>query len=189
LTDQELIQEIQNGNEEKFEELLNKHVGTIYNLTKNVYFRDGDKEDVIQEAKIAFYIAALNYNGESKTTSHFCNVVRKRLNTQITRCNTKKQMTLNEAQPIDKPLPEGGSQHDLIPSKELTPLEQVIEKENEEEIRIIIQENLTEIEKGVMIDYIDGLSYRGISARTGYDYKRIDNAIARAKRKLREALK
>ena len=65
-----------------------------------------------------------------------------------------------------------------------SPEEFLLDDESAKEIQSKLMKVLSDFEFRVMTMYLDGMSYAEISDATGKEIKSIDNALARAKRKL-----
>ena len=61
----------------------------------------------------------------------------------------------------------------------------VLAKETEEDLLDDIKEKLSPLERKVILMYLQGMSSQEIAVQTGKSMKSIDNAIQRAKKKLK----
>ena len=52
-----------------------------------------------------------------------------------------------------------------------------------------MEEELTELEKQVLVRFLDGLSYTDIADELGKSVKSVDNAIQRVKKKVKKLLR
>ena len=66
--------------------------------------------------------------------------------------------------------------------------EDAIEKENYQQLKTIIKENLSQLERKVLKDYLQGYSYKEIATRLQISSKSIDNCLSRIKSKLKAKL-
>ena len=71
-----------------------------------------------------------------------------------------------------------------MPSSNLAPDDEMIEKENLEEILNKIKSALSPLELKVLTLYLKGNSYQTISKMVGKNYKSVDNSLHRIKNKL-----
>jgi RNA polymerase sporulation-specific sigma factor len=83
-------------------------------------------------------------------------------------------------------LSDGNFNISLTPDRHLTE-ELVIEKENETEIAGFLSEILSETELKVFNLYLNSYSYNAIASRLSISVKSVDNALSRARGKLRKA--
>ena len=86
--DQKWIKKIRLGNDsEAFKDLFHKYLPIALNAANHYHFRFSDQDDLIQEARIVCYKAALSYQLESHIAfgvyfqrsllNHFCSMLRK----------------------------------------------------------------------------------------------------------------
>ena len=68
------------------------------------------------------------------------------------------------------------------------PAFRLIERENEESLRELISRNLSEFEKHVWDNYLEGKSSRQMSDELGKSERSIDNALYRIRKKLRSLI-
>ena len=62
--------------------------------------------------------------------------------------------------------------------------DQVLDKENEQELQSAFAKHLSPFEQTVLSLYLTGLSYGEMAVQTGKSEKSIDNAVQRIRRKL-----
>ncbi|NQD50903.1 RNA polymerase sporulation sigma factor SigH, partial [Bacillus altitudinis] len=72
--------------------------------------------------------------------------------------------------------------------KALNPEDLIISKEEFDDIEMKMGELLSELERKVLVLYLDGRSYQEISEDLNRHVKSIDNALQRVKRKLEKYL-
>ena len=72
----------------------------------------------------------------------------------------------------------------VIPSSDLSPDDEIIERENYEEILTKIKRALSPLELKVLTLYLKGNSYQTISKMVGKNTKSVDNSLHRIKNKL-----
>ena len=75
-----------------------------------------------------------------------------------------------------------------IPDSSPTPEERVIERENSEDVRNSIRSQLSEFEMRCIDCAAMGLSYDEIAKRLNVDKKSVDNALSRARAKVRKIM-
>jgi len=153
-------------------------------IAREFYIPGADKDDVEQEALIGLWIAARDYEPDKGTFRSFAAlVVRRRLVACVKTATRKKHLVLNAAirTKIDT---EGDTQAiaDLLPS-----LHQVVDvAESREQLAVVITaigSDLTEFERECVIGIATGVDYLALGP-----YKKVDNALFRARRKLRRSL-
>ncbi len=164
-------------------QLWTKHRGLARLISRDFRIPGCEEQDVIQEAEIGLWIAARDYDpeiGEFKTWANV--VVRRRLQDCLTRARRGKAMALSTA--VREVVLGDGSRDQIVNT--LPHLHQITDRcEEIEEIRevlTLIRTKLTEAERYAVLGLASGLSYWEMGQP-----KAIDNAIQRARLKLRAA--
>ncbi len=175
----ELVRAVQDGRESAFGRLLEIFTPLTRSLTDRFYgssaLHSAEKEDLLQEATIALYKAALRYDF-SKTGVTFglyakiC--IKNRLISAKRHSECKKRRQLSG-----------------VPSKK--PKRMLFVSENfalKENYRLVLQtaeDFLSDREKDVLRMYLSGMHYKEMAERLGCDLKSVDNALSRAKKKIK----
>ena len=74
--------------------------------------------------------------------------------------------------------------YDILPSMNFQPLDLVIDKESTAELKAKLSIVLSELERKVLLYYLDGMDYNKISLAISVSAKTVDNALQRIKRKI-----
>lgn len=99
-SDQDLVKDFQSGRKEAFEELMSRHMGSIYNLGSRMCHRPEDAEDLVQNT----FLNALKYLGSFRGEAQFKNWL---FRVAVTGClRMKREMT--GLRPQEKALDEEG---------------------------------------------------------------------------------
>lgn len=179
----ELITLVREGDGTAFERLLAKYEPMI-NSTVIRYTPAGeDIDDSRQEALAGFYRATLKFDMGQPDVAFglFAKI-----------CVTNA--LISHARELKRRI--GGSNENINYEEYLRfatdvmsdPAEQIIERENEAELRELIRNNLSEYENRVWDMYIAGASVREIAEAIGASERSIDNALYRIRRKLRRLI-
>ncbi len=160
------------------EELMLRYKDTILGIARKFSFRSfAEVDDLVQEGMIALYKAMGTYDpaqGKSfKNFVYFCAV--RRIYSYL-RTQSRKEPGGERAEIDPESLAEGENPEELL-----------LSGESEGEFRMRLSKLLSDFEFRVVTMYLDGMTYAQISAATGRAVKSIDNALARAKRKLQSA--
>ena len=103
LDEAEVIEAAKAGDEMAMEYLLDRYQGLLGHICEKYFLRDGERDDLMQEAMIGFVQAVQDYNPESgkqfKNFAFLC--VKRELDSCVKRSNRKKHMILNDAVPIN----------------------------------------------------------------------------------------
>lgn len=154
-------------------------------ISREFYFPGGDRDDVEQEALIALWIASRDYEPDRGTFKAFATlVIRRRLASCLKTAGRDKHRPLNLSvrTMVD---PDGG---ETRPIAEILPhLHQVVDvAEGREQLALLtaaIETDLTDFERECVLGIASGYDYLDLGP-----YKKVDNALFRARKKLRRAL-
>lgn len=192
LTDEEIILQIKQGDEQALTYLLNKYKELV-NVKVGKYFMVGaEKEDIVQEGMIGLFKAIKTFNAEKQNTfKTFANMcIERQLITAIKTSNRQKHMPLNSYLSLNLSAYDNNEDDDSVElidtfdSKTIEdPLETITKKEYYEEIQEVIEKSLSKFEKQVLERYIKGESYIAIAEKLDSPVKSVDNAIQRIRKK------
>lgn len=149
-----------------------------------------DHEDIVQEGMIGLYKAIRDYREEKlKSFRAFAELcITRQIITAIKTATRQKHIPLNNYVSLNRPIYDEDSDRTLLdviteeaPSN---PEEMLINREDLSVIEGRIGQMLSDLEKEVLVRYMEGKSYVEISEEMGRHVKSIDNALQRIKRKL-----
>lgn len=194
LDEAEVIEAAKAGNEEAMEFLLDKYHGLLGHICEKYFLRDGERDDLMQEAMIGFVQAVHDYKPENgkqfKNFAFLC--VKRELDSCVKRSNRKKHMILNEAVPISC---SNGEDEEICENEAflmerdksgsvITPESLMIEKESCVETSNVLADILSKLEYKVLIMRLMGYSYNEITLLLQLENKSVDNAMQRIRKKL-----
>ena len=190
LTDEEIISEIKQGNEQALTFLLEKYKDLVNSKVGKYFIIGAEKEDIIQEGMIGLYKAIRNFdNCKQNTFKTFANIcVERQLITAIKSSNRQKHKPLNTYLSLNTSAydndEDGTELMDTFNSDTIEdPLETIMKKEYFEEIQNTMHKSLSKFENQVLEKYIQGDSYEVIAKKLDTPVKSIDNAIQRIRKK------
>ena len=196
--DEELVEIIRSGDEQAFDYLINKYKELV-NMKVGKYFIIGaEREDIVQEGLIGLFKAIKNYKPDMQNSfKSFANMcIERQLITAIKSSNRQKHMPLNSYLSLNlSAYDEDDSDSDtsLIDvfdaSSAEDPLDTLTKKEYFKFIEETIDKTLSNFEKKVLNQYINGKSYVQIAENLNTPVKSIDNAIQRIRKKAIKGLK
>ena len=184
-SDEKLIKLASEGDKNAGEELICRYKNLVRNRARKYFLAGGDTEDLIQEGMIGLYKAMGDFDSQ-KNAAFFTfayNCISKKILTAVKAAARLKHMPLNVAVNLAE-LTKG----ERLISKVISPEEIVIEKEDIDELNGWLRQILSDFERKVLNLYIDGLSYADMSAELEKPAKTIDNALSRAKNKIKSSL-
>ena len=187
--DEEIISMIQAGDEQALNFLINKYKD-IVNMKVGKYFIIGaEKEDIIQEGMIGLFKAIRNFDANKqnsfKTFANLC--IERQLITAIKTSNRQKHIPLNSSLSLNATAYEDDDNTALMEifnnSNVEDPLDTITKKEYYQIVEKTIDKSLSNFEKKVLEQYIQGESYTSIAENLNTPVKSIDNAIQRIRKK------
>lgn len=161
-------------------ELIVRYRGLI---EKNVkpYYNSSFIDDVKQEAYLGLLNAIFSFDDNKKVLFYtYANVcIANKVKNYFVFLGTKKEQINNSAFSYDDVFNGNTSGHHLDP-------EQIyIEQENYNNLLNSVSEKLSSLEKEVLILSINDYSYKDIAQKLNISMKSVDNALARAKSKIK----
>lgn len=158
LTDEELIEQIQEENEDALSYLCEKY-RELVNIKVSKYFIIGaEREDIFQEGMIGLFKAIKSYkNDKQNSFKSFANMcIERQLITAIKTSNRQKHMPLNSYLSLNSSISENGENGETelfeIFKTENTedPLEKIMKEEEYSNIQETINKTLSKFEKQVL---------------------------------------
>jgi len=185
-----VVSAAQKGDNNAVEYLLKKYKRIVLSCVESYYLPWAEKEDLIQEGMIALYNAIKGFNYRYPFPSFAKTCVIRKLYSVIRLQNGLKHKLLTNAVCLNKPVYDNGNRtlFDTMPGKNADPCDLISEIDERKWIVNQARKNLSELEKQVLKLYVDGLNYKDIADTLNLKPKTVDNALQRAKRKLREVL-
>ena len=194
MTDEEIVALAQAGDGAALEFLLNKYKNFVRTKARSYFLIGADHEDIVQEGMIGLYKAIRDFKSEKLTSfrafAELC--VTRQIITAIKTATRQKHIPLNSYVSLNKPIYDEESDRTLLDviSEEVPsdPEAMLIDREDLSFIEGRIGEMLSDLEKQVLVLYMEGKSYVEISRAMGRHVKSVDNALQRIKRKLQKYL-
>ena len=195
-SDKTLIRRARSGEGDCLEALIERHKPLVSGIARSYFLVGGDTDDLVQEGMIALYNAATSYDLSSdasfKTFARL--VVRRRVQSAVKGALRLKNMPLNNSLGLNNQgmlIIAGADESDndddegiFVVSSDLTPEQQLLNREQLRSVTDAIRAALSENEYRVLVYYVKGLSYANIAENIGTTLKMVDNALTRIKNKL-----
>lgn len=182
-TDEELMDLYKEGDEGIVDYIMNKYKNLVRKKASSMFILGADRDDLIQEGMIGLFKAIRDYDsGRDASFITFADLcVSRQMYTAIEKAGRMKHAPLNSYISIYEEdfQKEGGA----------NPEEEFLDKERVSLMEKILEDELSSFEKQVLDLLITGMDYTNIAAVLGRDVKSTDNAIQRAKSKLKKAWK
>ena len=190
MTDEQVVVLAQETDGPALEYLLNKYKNFVRTKARSYFLIGADHEDIVQEGMIGLYKAIRDYKAERLSSfrafAELC--VTRQIITAIKTATRQKHIPLNSYISLNKPIYEEDSDRtllDVITEEGMSnPEEMIIDREDLSRIEGRIGQMLSDLEKDVLVRYMEGKSYVEIAGEMHRHVKSIDNALQRIKRKL-----
>ncbi len=182
-TDEEIIGYIREGRSELNEYLMERYKELVRKKASYMYILGAEREDLIQEGMIGLFKAIRDYDfGRDASFATFADLcVLRQMYTAIESMNRKKNIPLNNYVSLfEDPISD-------IEDTNMTPEDEVISRENAVHIQEKIEKILSPFERKAFELWITGMTSTQIAAILSKDSKSTDNALTRAKNKLRKS--
>ena len=194
-----IVLKASNGDKIALEYIITKYKNFVKAKAKSYFLVGADKEDIIQEGMIGLYKAIRDYRYEKNTSfmtfASMC--INNQICTAVSAANRKKHNPLNSYLSFYMPI-EGDEEGDgegetklmdvLHFENELSPEEQLIDRETADTMVENLYTVLSTMEKQVLKYFLDGDGYVEIAVKLGKSPKSIDNALQRIKGKMMQIL-
>ena len=186
-TDEELIERLRDGEQEREDYLMEQYKGMVLKKAHAMFIVGGEREDLIQEGMIGLFKALRDYQpGKSAVFSTFANLcVERQLYKAIEMSGRLKNKPLNSYISLSE---EESPILDSLAFEQQDPEAIVIDRENVNVMQEKIRQHLSSFETQVLDSYLEGMTYPQIAEAMEKSPKSIDNALQRIRGKIREFL-
>ena len=191
LTDEQIITDIKNGDEQALVYLLNKYKDLVNSKVGKYFIIGAEREDIVQEGMIGLFKAIKSYDSEKQNSfKSFANIcIERQLITAIKTSNRQKHQPLNSYLSLNTAAYDNNEDDSVelletFNSKIIEdPLETIMKREQYNEVENAVNKNLSDFEKKVLNSYLNGESYNTIATKLETPVKSVDNAIQRIRKK------
>ncbi|MEK0317551.1 RNA polymerase sporulation sigma factor SigH [Cohnella sp. 56] len=193
-TDEDIVESVRTGDAEALEYLINKYRNFVRAKARSYFLIGAEREDIVQEGMIGLYKSIRDFKGDKlasfKAFAELC--ITRQIITAIKTATRQKHIPLNSYVSLDKPIYDEDSDRTLLDvicgSRVCDPEEMIINQEEFCGLEDKMSEILSDLERKVLMLYLDGRSYQEIAVDLDRHVKSIDNALQRVKRKLERYL-
>ena len=188
MTDEQLIRNLQNGEKEIMNYIMEKYKGLVRREAKAVYLLGGENDDLIQEGMIGLFKAVQDYDVNQNVSFYsFAKLcITRQMYSASTASKRKKHLPLNSYVSLYEKAEGERSERvlDTIEAGgETNPEEILLSKENIRNLEEELDAQLSELEKRVLYLHLLGTDYRTIAGLLDKSPKTVDNALQRIKNK------
>ena len=198
LTDEELIRRLRMGETGIIDYLMEKYKNLVRKEANAMYLLGGETDDLIQEGMIGLFKAVRDYDcGRDASFYTFADLcISRQMYTAVQASQRLKHTPLNTYVSLDS---HGRMEEDRDPETQTlaelladktgrNPEELFLDKERVAYLEKRIATELSELERQVLDLYITGMSYTQIAKVLRRSEKATENALTRAKQKIRSFL-
>lgn len=171
------------------EELVRRYSALVKACARPYFLVGGNSEDLIQEGMLGLLSAVREYDSAQgaafRSYAELC--IRRRLFSAIKSANRKKHTPLNDSVSLESQLFDDDQNplaYSFYRAFSRDPEEELIAREQEEELFKAFSQNLSAFEAEILGLYLKGLSYSDIAEQVNKSPKSVDNAVQRLRRKL-----
>lgn len=194
-SDEELISLLRDGRRDITDYIMEKYKGMVKAKAKSMFLLGGDSDDLIQEGMIGLFKAVRDYDcGRDASFYTFADLcISRQMYTAVQASQRLKHTPLNTYVSLDS---HGRTEEDRDPETQTlaelltdktgrNPEELFLDKERVAYLEKRIATELSELERQVLDLYITGMSYTQIAKVLRRSEKATENALTRAKQKIR----
>lgn len=190
LEDEMIVELVHQGDSKALDYLIHKYKNFVRAKARSYFLVGADREDIVQEGMIGLYKAIRDFKEDKQSSfkafAELC--ITRQMITAIKMATRQKHIPLNCYVSLDKPIYEDDSARTLMDvlsgAKMTNPEELIINREEFDHMEGKMTELLSDLERKVLLLYLEGRSYQEISEELNRHVKSIDNALQRVKRKL-----
>ena len=190
LTDEEIVAICQEeNNHHATDYIVQRYKNFVRSKARSYFLMGADKEDIIQEGMIGLYKATRDFEpGHQLNFKGFAEIcITRQIISAIKGASRQKHIPLNSYISLNKPAYDD-SERTLIEvletEKNLDPQEVVINREQYDLIKEVMEAVLSPLEWEVLRGYMDAKSYQEMAEEHHRSVKSIDNALQRVKKKM-----
>lgn len=182
MTEKKLIEGLKKGEKFAFDFLVSTYSTFIYRICFGIVQRKEDAEDVTQEVFTKLYLNIHTFNEQAKLSTWMYRIALNQSNEFLRKSARKKRLHLK------KTTSDLSSIAAIIPDQEILPDIALIEKEEFTIIHNAIQQLPENYKMVLLLNSIEGLSYKELAEKIGYSIPATESLIYRAKQKLKVIL-
>ena len=192
-SDEELIEKYRAGDKGIMDYLMVKYKNIVLGKTRSLFILGGETEDLIQEGMIGLFQAVNDYDfGRDASFYTFADLcVTRKVYSAVKASNEKKHSFLNNYISIFENQSENENNavrliEQLPGNEDQNPEKRALTNELREALEKAFHEDLTEMERECFGLYLTGMKSGEAARIMGMSAKETDNAIQRAKKKLKK---
>ncbi len=159
-TDEELYEQVAEGNKEAFDELFERYQNQIYNFIKKQVKSQQAAEDITQEVFLRLFRAAKNFDPTKQFSSYLYKIAVNEVRRYYQREMAQQAYSLNEPMADTE---DGRERGDLIPADQVGPEEGMYDKFNSAHLQALIDKLPPDQKMVVLLKVYQGLTFEEIA--------------------------
>lgn len=180
-SDEELLQQLRNGSDKAFSEIVKRYSAVVSYITRSYYADALTEDDWFQEGMIGFLNAVKSFdeNAGVSFSSYSSVCIKNRINSVWRRSRKNENLTSASLDELFE------NNHPSVCSPEDDYI-------NNEQYLLAVSDfldRLSNVEREVFLCYISGYGYQEIARKLGINEKAVDNALCRAKAKMKKSFR
>ncbi len=190
MRDEDVVRLARDGDSVATEFLITRYRPLVETKAKAYFVMGADHDDVVQEGMIGLYKAIRDFRSDRlnkfRPFAELC--VTRQIITAVKTATRQKHVPLNAYVSLNRALhadTADGSLLDVLPDQGVeSPEQSLLTRRLPQNLHEVARHVLSDLERCVLRCYLDGMSYREMSAELKCHTKSIDNALQRVKRKI-----
>ena len=154
----------------EFIEIIKENEGLIYKVTKVYSYSKEDEQDLYQEIVYQLWKSFSSFRNESKISTWMYRIA---LNTSIAHLNKEKRK--RDHVPVDESLLNNTDTTDFL-------------MDERSEVLFALIKKLNDVEKGIILLYLEGKTYAEIAGITGFTSSNVATRLGRIKQKIKSQI-
>lgn len=179
------------GDNLALESLMLQYKGLVRHRAATMYMAGADMEDIIQEGMIGLFQAVRTYRSclQVPFAAYASRCVSARIIDAVRKASRRKHQPLNESISLQAFLQneeEMNLLNVLADVSETNPESALLEREDMLSLGDFVSNELSQLERDVLLQYIETASYSLTARRLSCPVKTVDNALSRARKKFKK---
>ncbi|MFH1454596.1 MAG: RNA polymerase sigma factor [Armatimonadota bacterium] len=172
--ERELVNNILEGREEYFEQIVDEHKNKVYNFVLNIIYNREDAQEIVMEAFYRFYKDLKNFKGHCKISTYIYQIAKNLCKDYI----KKKKAITASLEEMENFIQTGTNSEEIY-----------IKKEESRQILNALKSLKNGYKEAIILRELEGLSYEQISEILNENINTVKTKIRRARQDLALQLK
>lgn len=189
--DEKLLHQAAAGDNQALDQLMLQYKWLVRHKAKSMYMAGSDIEDIIQEGMIGLFQAIRTYRFQLQVpfSAYASQCISARIIDAVRKASRRKHQPLNESislQAMVQNEDEFNLLQVLADTSGVNPEHAFLEREELQNLGEFVRSELSELERDVLLQYIETGSYKQTASNLDCTVKTVDNALDRSRKKFRK---